>query len=70
MLNRYKAKRKAKEAGNDVKPWIRGFARFGHLAKGMVFILVGTLSGMAAFGVGGKTTGANGGLGFRCKPTL
>ncbi|WP_257348614.1 DUF1206 domain-containing protein [Pseudalkalibacillus decolorationis] len=55
-----KAKRKAEQASNDVKPWIRGFARFGYMSMGMVYILIGILAMMAAAGVGGKTTDTSG----------
>lgn len=48
---------KAKE---EIKPWIRRFARFGYMAKGFVFALIGILAFMAAIGVGGKTTGTTG----------
>lgn len=47
---------------DEVKPWIRRFGRFGHMAKGMVYGMVGLLALMAAAGRGGKTTGTSGAL--------
>ena len=42
--------------------WIENFARFGVAAKGVVYLLVGVLTALAAFGQGGKTTGKSGAL--------
>ncbi|WP_210489305.1 DUF1206 domain-containing protein [Rufibacter aurantiacus] len=36
------------------KHWIESFAKAGYIAKGFVYILVGALTAMAAFGIGGK----------------
>ncbi|MBC3542150.1 DUF1206 domain-containing protein [Rufibacter sediminis] len=36
------------------KHWIEQFAKAGYVAKGMVYVLVGVLTAMAAFGQGGK----------------
>ncbi|WP_349410023.1 DUF1206 domain-containing protein [Pseudalkalibacillus sp. SCS-8] len=55
-----KTNQKARQAQNDVKPWIRWFGRFGYFAKGSVYILIGLLSMMAAAGVGGKTADSSG----------
>jgi uncharacterized membrane protein YqhA len=54
------AKHKAKQASNDVKPWIRGLARVGYAAKGVVYLIIGILAFQAAFGPGGKTTDSKG----------
>ncbi|MDQ0483537.1 DUF1206 domain-containing protein [Guptibacillus hwajinpoensis] len=54
------AKVKARQATNDVKPWIRGFARMGYIAKGMVYVVIGVLAAQAALGPGGKTTDSKG----------
>ncbi|GAE93205.1 hypothetical protein JCM21714_2259 [Gracilibacillus boraciitolerans JCM 21714] len=56
-------KNKADKA-TDVKPWLRGMARFGYLSKGVVYILVGgVLSVLSAVGgVGGKTTDTSGAI--------
>lgn len=48
------------EAKEEIKPWIRRLARFGYMAKGVVYILIGVLALMAALGIGGKTTGTTG----------
>ncbi|WP_117161222.1 DUF1206 domain-containing protein [Paraliobacillus sp. X-1268] len=51
------SKEKAKE---ELKPWIRRLARIGYMAKGLVFVMVGILTFMAAIGVGGNTSGTQG----------
>ncbi|KGX91990.1 membrane protein [Pontibacillus halophilus JSM 076056 = DSM 19796] len=51
-----KAKQTGEQASNSVKPWVRGFARFGYMAKGFVYTLLGILSLLAALGVGGGKT--------------
>ena len=38
------------------------FARFGMVAKGAVYAIIGTLSAMTAFGLGGEKTGSKGAL--------
>ena len=43
-------------------PWFERLARFGYAAKGAVYIVVGLLAAMAAFGTGGKTTDTRGAL--------
>lgn len=55
-------KEKIAEKAEEMKPWIRRFGRFGHMAKGMVYALVGLLALMAAAGIGGETTGTSGAL--------
>lgn len=44
----------------EIKPWIRRLARFGYMAKGFVYVVIGILAFMAAIGVGGKTTDTKG----------
>ena len=61
-VTKKRAERKGKQATQDVKPWVRAFARFGYTAKGAIYVLLGALSLMAALGVGGKTTGSKGAL--------
>jgi hypothetical protein len=51
-------RKKLKEA----KPWMRRFARFGYIAKGLVYGIVGVLAALAAFGPKGNTTGTSGAL--------
>ena len=47
----------AHSARNHAPEWIEKFARFGIAAKGAVYILIGVLAAMAAFGQGGSTGG-------------
>ncbi len=56
------AKVNVREAVREAAPWIEGFARFGYVAKGLVYVIVGALSAMAAIGAGGRTTGSNGAM--------
>jgi len=45
----------------ETKKWVEHFARFGYAAKGAIYIIIGILSAMAAFGgSGGQTTGRSG----------
>ena len=39
----------------NAKPWIEKIARIGLIAKGVVYVLLGTLAFMAAFEIGGQT---------------
>ena len=57
-----KAKRQADEVIEDVAthPWIERIARFGYATKGTVYIVIGGLATMAAFGMGGETTDTRG----------
>lgn len=41
---------------------ISGFARMGYAARGIVYVLVGGLAALAAFGQGGQTEGSRGAL--------
>lgn len=51
----------AQQTKEEIKPWIRRLARFGFMAKGTVYMLIGLLTFMAVIGVGGgKTTGTSG----------
>jgi hypothetical protein len=51
---------KASQQLPETKKWVEHFARFGYAAKGTIYVLVGTLSAIAAFGTGGKTAGRKG----------
>jgi hypothetical protein len=60
---------RSKSAPNEVaekmyeaKPWAVALARWGHVSKGIVYIIIGVLAFGAAFGVGGRTTDSNGAL--------
>jgi Na+/proline symporter len=46
----------------NMKPWVRRFGRFGYIAKGLVYGMVGVLAALAAFGPKGDTTGTSGAL--------
>ncbi|MCT2534703.1 DUF1206 domain-containing protein [Aquibacillus koreensis] len=48
------------EAKEELKPWIRRLARIGYMARGLVFVMVGILTFMAAVGVGGNASGTQG----------
>ena len=56
------AKQQAHHAVREASPWLEGFGRFGYVAKGMVYTLVGVLAAQAAIGTGGATTDARGAL--------
>jgi hypothetical protein len=47
-------------SSNDIKPWIRGFARIGFISRGIVYMLIGALAIMAALGIGGSTSDSSG----------
>lgn len=47
----------AHSAQNKAPEWIEKYARFGIAAKGAVYIVIGVLATMAAFGNGGSTGG-------------
>jgi hypothetical protein len=59
-----KMKRQAKDAVEKVaaNPWTELLARFGYATKGIVYIVVGGLATLAAFGLGGETTDLRGAL--------
>lgn len=44
-------------ANQDKEEWVENYARFGLLAKGVVYCLIGGLALTAAFGSGGQTGG-------------
>ncbi|WP_044338319.1 DUF1206 domain-containing protein [Rossellomorea aquimaris] len=47
-------------SSNDIKPWIKGFARIGYISRGLVYMLIGALAVMAALGIGGSTSDSSG----------
>jgi hypothetical protein len=55
---------------SDARPWIERAARAGFAAKGVVYLLIGTLALLAAAGAGGETTGARGALGIVLRQPL
>ena len=48
------------DAARDAAPWIERLGRFGVATKGVVYIIVGVLAALAAFGAGGATTDQRG----------
>ena len=62
-MNLGRRKRKSNTVAKSAGPWIVRFARLGYLAKGVVYLVIGLLSAMAAFKArGGRTTGSQGAL--------
>ncbi len=53
-----------KASSGDVAAWVKGLARFGYAAKGVVYAIIGVLAAQAAFrgGSSGQTTGQSGAL--------
>ena len=49
-----------KASSGEVSAWVKGLARFGYAAKGVVYAIIGVLAAQAAFGGGGQTTGSRG----------
>ena len=43
-------------------PWVTRYARFGYVAKGVVYAIIGALAAKAALGRGGATTDRNGAI--------
>jgi uncharacterized membrane protein YqhA len=54
--------RKAEEYKEEAAPWIIWMARFGHLSKGAVYVVIGILAVMTPFGTHGKLTTSSGAL--------
>jgi hypothetical protein len=50
------------KAIDQARPWMAGLARFGHAARGMVYVVIGVLALEAAFGIGGRATNSKGAL--------
>jgi hypothetical protein len=58
-----KAREHVRDAVHKASPFVEKFARFGYASKGVVYLIVGALAAMAAFGAGGgETTGSRGAL--------
>src|SRR3954468_23911558 len=53
---------RAREGAIAASPWIEGLGRFGYAAKGVVYLIVGSLAVEAALGQGGTTTDQRGAL--------
>jgi len=54
----------------SAQPWADRLARFGYLAKGAVFLLVGGLALAAAAGLGGKATDPSGALAMVARTSI
>ncbi|MDF9796600.1 hypothetical protein OKW21_001863 [Catalinimonas alkaloidigena] len=54
------AGRKAQGNLPETEKWVEKLARFGYASKGVIYILIGVLAAMAAFGAGGQTSGTQG----------
>ncbi|HEX8499918.1 MAG TPA: DUF1206 domain-containing protein [Pyrinomonadaceae bacterium] len=57
-----KAEQKAGEITRAARPWIERLARFGYAAKGVVYVLVGSLAALGAFKGGDGPTDSRGAL--------
>jgi hypothetical protein len=57
-----RAAREVQRAGKQAAPWIERWGRFGHVAHGLVYGLIGVLAMQAALGTGGTTTDKEGAL--------
>ena len=53
---------KARDAVRKASPWIVRLGRFGLVAKGVVYLIIGALAIQAAFGTGGEVTDRDGAL--------
>ena len=62
--SKFGVKNLSDEVAAHASGWVENFAKFGHYAKGVVYILIGGLTAFAAFGLGGKVTGARGTVQF------
>jgi hypothetical protein len=51
-----------RSAARGARPWLVAYARAGHVAKGMVYLMVGILALQSALGSGGQVTDSAGAL--------
>jgi hypothetical protein len=56
------AEQKAAHVTRAARPWIERLARYGYAAKGVVYILIGSLAALGAFKGGGGPTDSRGAL--------
>ena len=56
------AEQKAERFTRAARPWIERLARFGYAAKGVVYVLIGSLAALGAFEGGGGPTDSRGAL--------
>ena len=52
-----RTRRHAERAAREASPWIESLARMGYVAKGVVYVVIGSLALREALGLGGETTG-------------
>ncbi len=57
-------------AAREAQPWVERLGRFGLATKGLVYLLIGGLAAMAAFGPGGMTTDQRGVLAWLLEQPL
>jgi hypothetical protein len=50
------------QARREARPWIEALGRFGYVAKGVVYLIIGTLAVEAALGRGGAATDQRGAM--------
>ncbi|QIN81646.1 DUF1206 domain-containing protein [Rubrobacter tropicus] len=53
---------RAEAAARHARPWVDAFARFGYVAKGVVYATIGLLAMLEALGMGGKTASPDGAM--------
>ena len=56
------ARGQAETAARHARPWVRVMARFGYVAKGVVYATIGLLAMLEALGMGGKTASPDGAM--------
>src|SRR5688572_30764456 len=54
--------REVERAAREARPWVVRLARFGYVAKGIVYVVIGLLALQAAVGPGGKMSDGEGAL--------
>jgi hypothetical protein len=52
----------ARASTPDLRPWVGRFVRIGYAAKGVIYLLIGTLALRLALGDGGRLTDSSGAL--------
>ncbi len=52
----------AETAARHARPWVRVMARFGYVAKGVVYATIGLLAMLEALGMGGRTASPDGAM--------
>ena len=57
-----KAQDHAETAAHHASPWVSKLARYGYMAKGVVYGAIGALAMMEAIGAGGKTASPDGAM--------